>query len=334
MNTIFSSAALVLEHVKNYSNNTKKYGNYPNLSPLKQDTVSFSASKTKNSDKSTENKTGWEIIRGEKNDPDNIEKNSVKLMRLIQKNKNWEDAMSYDCAEAYLKQGDFHLYLENGKPKSAVQFEGDTVQLILGEKRNGIPDLKYLSVIKEHTKDYKMNEYKKAMLDTVDDADEFKKRLGKPINEASSEDILYTAGMLEKRDEKDGLLILSSFGQPNHNEKNLYKYLSWELLGIDENELLKDVKEIKGDAFFSHNVKTAGKIEHIGGRAFFPTENDFDFGNLKSIGGDAYMEGYNTETCGNLQSVGGTCYISKGNDKLKQELNLKGIKTYENECYW
>jgi len=99
--------------------------------------------------------SGWIVIPSKINDPDNFEDNVKKLQIL-----------SYDTwctktynAEPYLAKGDFHIYLEQGKPKLGVRFAGDEIQEIQGEKNNSKIPVKYLDAAKAHVNDsnYKMD---------------------------------------------------------------------------------------------------------------------------------------------------------------------------------
>ena len=60
-----------------------------------------------------ENFTGWIKIPSHKNDPENFKQNVEKLKTLS--HPNW--CTSSSMAQPYLSEGDFHIYMENGKPK-------------------------------------------------------------------------------------------------------------------------------------------------------------------------------------------------------------------------
>ena len=82
--------------------------------------------------KTGENGTKWVVIPSKEHDPKNFESNVEKLKTLS--HKTW-CTKSYN-AEPYLKEGDFHVYLEDGEPKIGVRFIGDTIQEIQGELNN------------------------------------------------------------------------------------------------------------------------------------------------------------------------------------------------------
>lgn len=79
-----------------------------------------------------ETATKWIVIPSKVHDPENFEANVEKLKALSY--KTW--CTKSNNAEPYLAKGDFHVYLENGKPKLEVRFVGDEIQEIQGEQNN------------------------------------------------------------------------------------------------------------------------------------------------------------------------------------------------------
>jgi hypothetical protein len=85
----------------------------------------------------------------------------------------------------------------------------------------------------------------------------------KGIENYSTQQILETFGIKCKKD-TDGLLIISGYDQPGN-----YTYGD---LGIDENRLLQDIKEITGTAnFINTNATSMGNIQNIGDQVWFST---------------------------------------------------------------
>ena len=78
-------------------------------------------------EKQTLNKdlNGWIIIPSKQHDSRHFKKNVEKLKVLS--HQNW-CTKSYN-AEPYLKEGDFHIYYQDGKPKYAVRFVDDVARL-------------------------------------------------------------------------------------------------------------------------------------------------------------------------------------------------------------
>ena len=94
----------------------------------------------------TENMTGWIVIPSKENDPEHYEENIQKLKTMSL--NSW--CTKNFSADAYLSLGDFHIYLENGKTKLGVRFEGDTIYEIQGEKNSTRIPIKYLDIVNEH----------------------------------------------------------------------------------------------------------------------------------------------------------------------------------------
>ena len=84
---------------------------------------------------------------------DNIEK--VKLL-----SKDTWCTKKWHYAESYLKSGDFHFYLEKGKPKLGLRFAGSEIQEVQGEKNNSLIPKECLPILKKHLSegDYFLNE--------------------------------------------------------------------------------------------------------------------------------------------------------------------------------
>ena len=179
--------------------------------------------------------TGWIVIPSRENDPNNFEANVEKLKALS--HDSW-CTKSFN-AEPYLSQGDFHVYLENGKPKLGVRFVGEKIQEIQGEKNNSKIPLKYLDIVKSHIKNEKLTINAKNEIESAENIqiklDELQQKLAKPFNECTSEELFSAFNMLEKVDE-DGMLILKEYKQPDED-------FSWEDIGIKENKLFKYIKE-------------------------------------------------------------------------------------------
>ena len=76
--------------------------------------------------------TKWVIIPSKEHDPENFEANVEKLKTLSY--KTW--CTKNNNAKPYLTEGDFHIYLENGKPKLGVSFVSNEIKEIQGERNN------------------------------------------------------------------------------------------------------------------------------------------------------------------------------------------------------
>ena len=264
------------------------------------------------------NQTGWIIIPSKENDPQHFEENVKKLKTLS--HDSW-CTKTYN-AEPYLTEGDFHVYLENGKPKLGVRFDKDVIQEIQGEKNDKEIPLKYLSIAQEHVKDSKLShsteeEFERAY-DKIKAINDFKTELSKQgidYKTCSTEQLLNATGIKTERNE-EGKLILDCYKQPDK--------FTFEDIGINENRLLKDVVEIKGDANFKNSsVTSLGDLRNIGGNANFSYLKIKSLGNLENIGGNANFVYSEIESLGNLRNIGGNANFSYS--KIKSLDNLENI---------
>lgn len=120
-------------------------------------------------------------------------------------------------------------------------------------------------------------------------------------------------------DPDDGLLILENYKQPDD--------FWYSDLGIDENRLFKDIKEIKGDySSFKSNVTDFGNLQVIGGNADFSHSKATSLGKIRIIGGNARLAtGSNLRDLGNLETIGGNADFSFAPITRKM-LDLKNLK--------
>ena len=255
-----------------------------------------------------ESQTGWVEIPSFKHAPENFKSNVEKLKALS--HNNW-CTKSFN-AEPYLTEGDFHIYLEQGRPKLGVRFNGDFIEEIQGEKNNSRIPLKYFDIAKEHVKNKNLNYKTKTEIEEVQNRrtklNEFLSlNFPKGVENYSIEEILNKIGIVISEKDKDGVLTLESYHQPN-------KDISFEDLGINENDIFKNVKAIKGDANFrSSSLTDTGKLEYIGGNANFNYTRLKNTGNIKYIGGSANFGHSKIESLANLVYIGKDCLCAESN---------------------
>lgn len=248
------------------------------------------------------NKTGWVLIPSKGHDAEHFEENVDKLKTLSC--RTW--CTSSFNAEPYLLRGDFHIYLENGEPKLGVRFISDVIVEIQGEKNNSKIPVKYMDIAYEHTKNNKLsnstqNEFEKARAakEKALKLEEKLKKEGLDFKTCSKKQLLEACGINCEVD-SDGFLILDKYKQPD-------KDFAFDDLGINENNLFKSIKKIKGDADFSDSrVTHLGSLESIDGKANFYHSMLKNLGNLQFIGGDAVLFGSQVRNFGNLQFIGGS----------------------------
>lgn len=306
--------------------------------------------------------TGWIVIPSESNDPTNFNRN-VEMLKTLS-HKNW-CTKSYN-AEPYLAKGDFHVYLEKGKPKIGIRFVNNRIAEIQGELNDSKIPVKYFDFIHEYVKDngYKLSDKAEIeIFDGIEDAvvvkcEQAKKDLGdalelKDIDDA--EKVLDYFKMKPKRihvkDENGNLvpkLVLSYYLQPGHyvNANSIHNEDCFDFkfsdLGIDENELLKDVIRIEGDMILlNSNLTKLTSLEYIGGDAPFAGSQIADLGRLKTVEGRLELDYTNLKSLGSLEYVGDSLNLSQTkvsdlgalkdvNGKLTLNSNIESLADLEN----
>ena len=310
-----------------------------------------------NNNKISSNLTGWIIIPSQKQDPENFKTNVEKLKTLS--HHNW-CTHSFN-AEPYLSRGDFHVYLEDGKPKLGVRFIGNKIEEIQGEQNNAQIPIKYYDVAKLRIKKYKLSTRAKEEVNSVEKTksriDEIKKILQPAIEQNNANAIFDYFGYLpnkkianpeSKKEEgfidkfinlfvskDDNLSIINCEKNPNNVTLAFYKQpgeiafsqvkgLSFEDLGIDENKLFQKVKRINGDADFKGSkLKTFTNLDVISGSATFNDSQIRSLGSLKRICGDTSFFASKVKDLGNLKSIGGN--VSFNNSEILSLCKLKRI---------
>lgn len=101
------------------------------------------------SNKTDSNTTKWIVIPSEEHDPDNFSANIAKLQTL----SCHEWCTKYGGAKMYLEDGDVHIFLERGKPKLAIRFDGDLIKEINGERNDYIIPKEYLDITTSYIKE-------------------------------------------------------------------------------------------------------------------------------------------------------------------------------------
>lgn len=118
---------------------------------------------------------------------------------------------------------------------------------------------------------------------------------------------------IETKENEDSSLTLSRYSQPE-------KGITFEMLGIDENEMFQNVKEIEGDGdFLNSSLKSLYNCKKIGGNARFSTSEIKTLGNLKEVDGNLNLEHSNVIDLGALETVQGGANF-KGSKTLQQAI--------------
>lgn len=267
--------------------------------------------------------TQWVTIPSKTHDPENFEENVEKLKKLS--HPNW--CTSHLNAEPYLRDGDFHVYIENNKPKIGIRFYKDNIWEIQGELNNGKIPIEYYDITKYHIEQGNYNLSEKAA-NEMQDAKYIKQRADKiksDLNDAiKKNDTVAIFNYFDIKTQKDanGNLIISHYKQPD-------KDFDFQFLGINENKLLKDVVKIEGTADFTRSkaVKLP-KLETIGGNAKFDGTLFTEIPNLKRIEGSAGFELSKIQSLSKLEYIGKSAYFN--NTNIKNLENLVTIKEHGN----
>lgn len=257
--------------------------------------------------------SGWVKIPSHKNDAKNFERN-IETLKMLSHDSWCTKSLK---TKSYLEQGDLHIFLDKAKPKIGIRFEGDEIIEIQGEKNNRKIPLGYIDEVQDYLN---KNKFKKVN-SQVEDAKEAKIRLNKAIIELKDAiknkdyvSVLKHFGIeAEKAD--DGLLVLLEYRQPD-------KFLDFKDLGIKENDLFKQIKEIKGNASFRFSdAEDLGRLEKIGENAYFKNSKMKSLGQLQSIGKNAYFRKSKIADTGQLDSIGKDAYVD-----FDSKLNLSKVK--------
>ena len=247
-----------------------------------------------------ETATKWVVIPSKAHDSDNFEKNIDKLKTLS--HRSW--CTKSRGAKSYLEQGDFHIYLENGKPKLGLAFNNQGMLYeIEGEKNNRKIPVKYLEILENYIEENNITTTKivESCLITSrkvkQKIQEIENKLQKVIGSNDPKAIFNMFGISAKEDE-NGNLIISHYCQPSLD-------YSFDDLGIDENELFKRVIRIEGNANFNYSsIKKLENLQSIGKNASFGRSDLESLGVLQYIGGSANFEISNLKSLGMLETIG------------------------------
>ncbi len=205
----------------------------------------------------------WVKIPSIKHDPKNKERNISELETLSC--RNWCTRSSVDKAEAALEDGNFYIYLERDKknnlwqPLIGMASHQNKIDQIQGVENNNVIPMNQLENVKEFLK----KEGLKCKSDIVDEGpkayqqiligekmSEHRPELGKSFEKAVKEDDTYTLfKYLDKKvkQTEDGKLIIDTYKPSYLANAQSGITIPYSMMGINEDTLLHDVKEINGD---------------------------------------------------------------------------------------
>ncbi len=282
-------------------------------------------------DEQIKNKTGWIIIPSKIHDPENFEQNVYKLKALSAKTWCTKNIQS----ELYLTEGDFHLYLENGKTKYCLRFQGDSVIEIQNELNNTKIDYQCFKEINKYITENQItvSGMAKGKFDEAKNKFKYLEEIDKPLHTAiknsNTKEILALLGF-NPEELPDGTLSIEEYCQPSD-------FFTFSDLGIDENKLLEMVGEIRQDAVLEDSLASSlGKVKYIGGdldccNSHLQTTGELEIvkgdinlnntpvtstGKIKKIGGNAHFERSYITDLNNIETVGGTLYLNHNTTSL------------------
>ncbi len=282
-------------------------------------------------DKTHSIQDGWVKIPSKENDFANFATNVQKLKTLS--HPSW--CTSSSMAQPYLSEGDFHIYIEGGKPKLGVRFKKDKITEIEGELNNKKIPAKYFRIIEEHIKTNALNMDNSAQKQ-MEEAEVITKKIEKfrkkHKDALESTDVakLYKILKIKYEELPDGTYRLEEY-KPKLE-------IPLDDLGINEHTLFAKVSEITKDCYldssgletfktlkkiggsltmYNCKMNSLGSLEHIGKNFWINHESKLkSLGNLKYIGKNADIAGGNIISMGKVEEVGGNL-----------NLQFSGVKT-------
>lgn len=239
-------------------------------------------------------KGNWVVIPSFEHDKENFHSNVEKLKALS--HPNWCTASTQ--AEPYLKNGDFHIYMVDGKPKVGIRFEDDNIVEIQGQRNNSHIPLLY----SEEIKDYTQKNGLKGLEDSIQNAVETAKRFTPLKDKIKS--------LMEKKDYE------AIFNCPEFNceaqtldsgklKVKRFIFDDLEFFGINPNELMSAVEIVDGDLNLEFSgVTRLESLKEVKGNLDLSNSSIKNTGSLQKVRGELKIDSTKTEIGDNLCIVG------------------------------
>lgn len=260
----------------------------------------------------TNNNEVWVRIPSAKHDRENLSENISHLEILS--NSNWCTRSSVDKAKAALEDGDFYIFLkrtstQEWEPLIGMACSKGKIDQIQGPLNNNIVPLNLLDEINSFIAKNELkcasgvyDEGPKAhqalqISEKLTEKFENKKTFNNAINERNSEQIFKHLGV--KTEYLDGGYLKIGTYKPHYVlNKNSGTIIPYSMFGIDENSLLKNVKEIEGNLvltnknslFSSKITKFPPNLETVTGKVICSSEQYKKFGSDidRVVGGNKF----------------------------------------------
>ncbi len=225
-------------------------------------------------DQASKNNNYWVKIPSKIKDLDNFSKN-VKNLNILS-SEAW--CTKGHFAEKYLSNNDFYLYINNNSPELSIRVEHSNIKEVRDKNHSQKIGLNYLNSLNSIIESKNLTGYDMELQDLgyrQQIVDLHKSFMEDDINNKNYKNILKSSG-IDVNVREDGLMELSHFEKPN-------KDYTYEDLGINENDMFKNIAVIKGNADFSGTrVTNLGKLESIDGYVFLGLSNINSLGNVKT----------------------------------------------------
>ena len=269
-------------------------------------------------DDKKEGATGWVKIPSIKNDPENFEANVEKLKRLSC--DSW-CTKSYN-AKPYLETGDFHIYIENGKPKLAIRMFADNLHEIQGERNNSEIPLKYLDELLSYIDKTGFSNLDEDAIVQIDTA----------VEKVAKKEVL-----LKAVEGKDYATLLTGLGFDilEKDEEGLHSVRVVPLVDFTAEELdfsiddlftkIKKIDYLVTELNMYNGLTTLGELEEVENSAHFNSKTLVDLGKLKRIGGLASF-GRSIRSLGDLEYIGSDAWFCGSSI-----LDLSGLKRVDGD---
>lgn len=263
---------------------------------------------------------GWVSVPSTMHDIENSIINLSKLKLLSTNTWCTKSEKSVD----YITDSDFYIYVKDSKPHICIKVTSGAIAEIQGFKNNNIIPFEYLDMVESFVKENSLYDE----LSLVDKSKrirseqaKFMAEIGAAITNKDYPQILKYFGIKSTENEK-GEIELSEYHQPSRN-------ITFDSLGIDENDMFKNVVKINGKAIFSNSALTSlQSLKEIGGYADFSKSQFKDTGNLENIGGNAVFSNSNIERLLHIKKLSGGADFSRSKVKSLGELEEIGGETF------